>query len=267
MGKHDDDDFDDDYLIFGGEDHPLLNAVVCNELDSAKQMLAEGVEAEVLDEAARDAAAFDRAEMLALLLDAGVNPETMVDEDAGTLLSVAAHGAASRTVELLLARGAKVDGVGDALPPLCRADGLPVVKLLVAHGAKVNAIDSRNQITPLMCASGNGDSASVEFLLERGAAVDTENFMGMTATAYALIERHLPVLKILLAHGADLEHADKMGETLLFYAAKMADAQLSQFLLNAGADPDRKNNAGKTPVQCAPAPFRKKFRELIAKRK
>ena len=58
---------------------------------------------------------------------------------------------------------------------------------MVENGADVNARSSRNNLTPLMAASINGDVNVISFLVTQGANVDLQNNSGNTALHHAFL--------------------------------------------------------------------------------
>lgn len=129
--------------------------------------------------------------------------------------------------------------------------------------------------TPLMGAAHAGRTATVNLLLDRGAAIDAKNFMNMTAlhlaacngqteTVQVLLRRgakpdphnaadawsyilstplicaahdgHLDTVKALLAGGAAINAATSFGMTALHYAAAQGQLDTVKFLVKSGAD-------------------------------
>lgn len=107
-------------------------------------------------EAAHRAAENGRAEVLALLLDAGVSPR---DQLHGTpLLCVAAQNGCLRAAELLLERGAEANRPDlEQTTPLIHAviaESEPLVRLLLRHGADASLKDGQGRDAASYARSG-----------------------------------------------------------------------------------------------------------------
>ena len=59
----------------------------------------------------------------------------------------------------------------------------------------------------LMCAAGNGHTSCINMLIDNGADVNTEGFLGQTALSEAASHGHLICMKPLLDKGADVNKA------------------------------------------------------------
>ncbi len=95
------------------------------------------------------------------------------------------------------------------------------VQNLIKNGADLEKKDKAGY-TALFLAVCNGQKTMVEFLISKGAKVNTQNGEGMTPLHYAAL--HLTpgtsnnVIEILLNNGADASIKDKYGNTPLKYA-------------------------------------------------
>ena len=91
--------------------------------------------------------------------------------------------------------------------------------------------------TRLMYAAKVGDSARLQFLLDRGARLDDACKRGLTAIAYASQEGHLDIARLLLDRGANVNAAmTDIGFTSLMLAMENGDAaDIVQLLLLYGA--------------------------------
>ncbi len=166
----------------------LIHAVEAGTVEEVRQRLAAGDAVDAADEQGRTPAFHatlrDRAEVLAVLLDAGARSD-VPGEEACTLLHTGAAYGCPEVLRLLLDRGAPVDlpdaaGRTALMHAARRAPAqllLPnahfaeAVALLVARGANPNALDSAG-----LAALSQGDFASqyqgaelVELLLRAGA--------------------------------------------------------------------------------------------------
>ncbi|KAF0191297.1 MAG: yahDC [Gammaproteobacteria bacterium] len=102
-----------------------------------------------------------------------------------TALHTAAKGGHVEVVEVLLARGADVnggDGLGFTALHLAVWQGrAEVVEVLLAHGADVNANRNRRGVMPLHVAAQFGQAGMVRRLIEAGADVNARARNGETA--------------------------------------------------------------------------------------
>ncbi len=116
----------------------------------------------------------------------------------------------------------------------CYQDKAFIQKIL-DRGASVNPQGSPHGFTPLMELAQNGNAEIVEFLIQKGANVNTASRYGDTALMVAAKNGRVEVVKILVKHGADINAQDKYGHTALSLAkSKFHDAVIS-VLIKAGA--------------------------------
>jgi len=148
-------------------------------------------------------------------------------------------------------------------------------------------LDARdhNGNTPLMWAAANGNLQLVELLVDQGAAVNMQNFVGETALYLAaargfdkictlLVENgadtrfsnidgstslhvasasgFVDVVKTLVSHGGFVNCLDDEGDTPLHYAVREGRQEVVQFLVKyCGADLSIKNEDSETPFDLA----------------
>ncbi|KAJ7109573.1 ankyrin repeat protein, partial [Mycena crocata] len=115
-------------------------------------------------------------EIVALLLDAGGDVESIWPWNESQPLHHAVQHNAVRTVKLLLDRGAPVDTVFDWEMPT----------------------------TSLLWACHEGHLEMLNTLLDHGADTESKGFNG-TALGFALHKRHTNIIQVLLKHGAKAE--------------------------------------------------------------
>jgi hypothetical protein len=170
-------------------DDPLVKAVYARDTRAAKELIALGVDVNVLDKSAHTTALMQAvsnndAEIVSALISAGANVN-MKDADGDTALTSLGEGA---TVEM--------------------------TRALINAGAKVNHKNDNGE-TPLIGAAENDTPDVVKELLEAGAKVNAKNKSGrtalMAAAEYGLIEN----IKLLLNAGADVNMKDKDGANAL----------------------------------------------------
>lgn len=214
-----------------------------------------------------------------LLLDAGADVNATSDAYGGGsstlgLVSTSAHprarGVQIPLIDLLLERGAKIDGEDD-LPNLVSgalANGCPEAALaLAARGARVNTLYAAAGIGDLarvhamfaaasrprreramIVAAQQGHVEIVRYCLDRG--VDVAASDGMTALHQAAAGGYLDLTALLLERGANLEALNVYGGTVLsstiWFAYHVIDQdfrmrnypRVIEFLIAAGANTD-----------------------------
>lgn len=120
-----------------------------------------------------EALASARAEYLAPMLDAGASPTTASPDGKRSLILVAVYRGDLEAVELLLARGVKVNtGAPEAIAPFLAAIGrgqTKIVAALLAHGASPDVQYEEGDARPLEEAVAAGQPEIVALLLEKGA--------------------------------------------------------------------------------------------------
>ena len=178
----------------------------------------------------------------AMLLDAGSDPDALCKTYGGgpadttlCLLISSGHpgdlGVKEPLVELLLDRGASLDGVGGGGDPLRTAVmfGLPdISELLVRRGA--NPPD-------LKTAAGAGVAEAVARFLSagsKGAEVDEALYLSARNGYLEIVER-------LLDHGAEVDAPGLFGATPLLWAAYEGHLSITKTLIKRGADPNRRD--------------------------
>lgn len=93
--------------------------------------------------------------------------------------------------------------------------------------------------TPLHTAALTGCRETVNLLIDRGAAVDSQNIDGETALHFAVGHDRLDIVQTLYKRGANIDAKTTMGLTALHYAALNGSGQVTHFLLNTGVTSTR----------------------------
>jgi len=86
-----------------------------------------------------------------------------------------------------------------------------------------------NGLTPLMHCCSLGYLDGVNFLLDRGASLESRDFQGETPLFYSLYHPH--ICSLLIDRGADKEHQNLKGETPLLKLIPEKFRKTSEFLL------------------------------------
>ena len=199
---------------------------------------------------AREAANPRRAQVVQMLLDAGVSPNDL-DENGQTPLMLAADGGLRPDlVELLLGRGAdpnlrRAPKPAPAPPsaPARRTHYLQPEPTIWDYAFSVRRFTAR-QIADGLALT---DEAFGFFPLE-GGSFRAPTVAEVTARQAPEITR---TLELLLDTGAALEVANERGETALLLAAKANRGAAIQFLLARGAAPRATDKAGNSALHLA----------------
>ena len=137
------------------------------------------------------------------------------NNDGLTAVMFASQKGYSDIVELLLKKDADVNYLGITQSRISKADSFRGL----SKPRSVN--DSRGDITPLMIASQDGHTETVEELLRHEKIkVNTKNSEGLTALMLASQKGHSDIVKLLLKNGADVNMQDNDGFTALTYAVQ-----------------------------------------------
>ncbi|CAL8091609.1 unnamed protein product [Orchesella dallaii] len=113
---------------------------------------------------------------------------------------------------------------------------VPCVEFLLSKGAEVNSCDSNEKATPLSCAASCGSVAVLQVLLDHGADVNAGYEHGKTALHWAIQAGSVDCAKSLLDAGAKQNPPQVYSETPLHVAAALGDPVCLQLLLDYGAD-------------------------------
>ncbi|OHD16102.1 MAG: hypothetical protein A2086_06375 [Spirochaetes bacterium GWD1_27_9] len=132
-----------------------------------------------------------------------------------------------------------------------RNENLSKAKELLENGADINACDSTGK-TALIIASGEDYLSIVEFLLTKGANVNTaEKEIGGTSLVAAVINYNLSIMKLLIEHKADVNIATFDNFTPLMYASQKNFIEGVNILIKNGADVNILNKYGETALMKA----------------
>jgi ankyrin repeat protein len=253
-------------------DEHLLVASEKGDVEAVKDLLQQGANPNALGSDGKRplhrAAASNRLEVIAILLDAGAD----IESPAGgrTPLMEAIMRGAVEAVAVLLDKGADLEARDDLLgaTPLILAAGgrTRAIPLLLKREADATASDN-NWKTSLMWLvdvqfhRGGVPHELIKLLVDAGAPINAQDKQGRSALIWAVVgdsafEVRPAVLKALLDKGADVGLKNSFGETALFVMVRTIDNVLDlqngkkclELLLAAGADPTDRNNDGKTPL-------------------
>lgn len=105
--------------------------------------------------------------------------------------------------------------------------------------------------TPLLCAAADGRIEAMQWLIERGAALDASNWLGMNALHVASLNNQVEAIDWLLGNGFGIDDTAINQLTALHIAAVGNSRQAVLQLLELGADPTARNASRETPYDMA----------------
>ncbi len=156
-----------------------------------------------------------------------------------TLLHLAAEAGLAEAVELLVARGAKINApTEDDATPLHWAVSkgrLTVVKRLLAAKAGVDAEDSSHR-TALLRAVEAGDETMAQVLVEAKADVDASDDMHRSPFTLAMDEGYADLARLMLARGATTHFRDEQMSRVLITQAAKGHTAMVRFLTEHGVN-------------------------------
>ncbi|CAK1363464.1 unnamed protein product [Cercospora beticola] len=165
-----------------------------------------------------------------------------------TLLTWAADLTLASTVRFLLAAGADVDQIGEAIRP---AGMMPLEYLvercsdavLLSAALKSScAIHTRSkEARSLLCIALESEAAETDIEATCKALLDAGYDPDIRAHVYprrppivaAVCREHLSVAELLIEHGADVSACDDNGSDALFYAVRSNDLDFARYLISS----------------------------------
>ncbi len=124
------------------------------------------------------------------------------------------------------------------------------VQLMLARGADPNALDATGR-SALINAAWRGRQKIVQLMLEKGADLTILDRDGMSAVNWAAVNCHDGVIQLLAAEGANLNNRDNDGLTPLMRASWNGHAKAVAGLLNQGANQKLRDRSGKSALDFA----------------
>ena len=235
-----------DFLIQSGEavsvrdkngDTPLLIAAWRGKLDALKCLLGHGAslaeENKDKQQALHCAAEGGHVKVLNFLIDQrlDVNSCGSLVGMQPPVISAFLNGHVKAT-EVLLSRGARINGLSDRMGHAGKSGSVAMLKVLLKHGAAINEPDFLGS-TALCYAARFGHVEATNFLLGQGACIDIQGYRRVNALHEAAHNGHVNVIKALLASGADIEAVTTM--TPLKRAIFNKKSEAMRFLISSGA--------------------------------
>jgi len=189
---------------------------------------------------------------LSLLLERGMDPDTVNEKGEPALITAARDGSPEVVAALVRAR-AKVNvknEFGDRPIMIAALNGrLPIVKLLREAGAEINFPGW----TPLQYAALNGHDAIVEYLISTGADLALTGPNGASPLMLAVLSNKPDTVKVLLGYGFDVNTRNDKGETALGWARRKDYKDIEAILRKAGLVTGKRGAGGGYALAREPA--------------
>lgn len=235
-----------------GDGNTALHIAVRESQARMVRLLVEVVDLEVVNEEGETALLLalkqtseDAFVITKDLLDRGSDP-SVTDSMGRTALHIAAGEGTPDLTKLVLSCGLDVDAsdINGSTPLMIVAersyssDCVLIAQQLLESGANVNAADEGNG-TPLIGASGFGTLETIQFLIARGANVESRDWFNRTALHRALertAETEKEIISTLIEAQINIEARDNDGKSALGVALKRGDTAIARQLLEHGAD-------------------------------
>lgn len=210
------------------------------------------------------AAKKNKLDIVRLLCDKGASPDTLSDineskgESGFSPLIWAAIHCSLPMAELLIQKGANVNLVGREFDsPLIVASEngcLSIVRLLLDEGADIEYATDRERLTALFSAVRASQFHIAEYLVSKGALLESKLFSGETLLMAAASGSNYELVKFFVDKGLEVNATDKYGNTVVHYLVQHNPAngpKIIDFLVNKGANHNQKNFRGQSPLMLA----------------
>lgn len=258
---------------------PLFEAIRSGSLDRVRGMVERGADVNLYGAAALyQAASSGHLEIAKFLVQAGAKVNSaMFESGFATPLRIAAKHEHYPVVNYLLSAGADpAVGGTQRSSPLTAAvmtGNLDQVKKVVQGGKADLEFREMNMrkgdgLTALMIAAKRGFGPIADYLLARGAKVDTARKCGETALYYAAQSGSVPLAKLLLDKGAEVHLTAPAGCNSPAPIRIARDIDVVRLLLAAGANPNVHPNSPDNwarPINKAVSACRGELVELLVR--
>jgi ankyrin repeat protein len=194
-------------------------------------------------------------EIFRSLLDSGGDVHER-NESGWTLFHSAMRHGSVEIGRYLIEIGADIFAkAGKGIIPLhlaCQSGSLEVLNLLFdADKIDIEVKDELGR-TPLMWSIFSNNQDTVQFLLSRGADIESGLSTGQTPLFFAVwIKDRSPLVSTLIQAGAKLDAVDSEGLQPIHRAAQKGSVEAVRMLLDAGVPPDQKDINEKLPLSYA----------------
>lgn len=133
----------------------------------------------------------------------------------------------------------------------CRRGDLEQVQSFYENDAEIIFVEDVKGFTPLIIAVYNNQPSVVDFLLEKGAKVETGDQTGNTALMGVCFRGYKELVEKLINAGVNIDQRNNQGATALTFAATFGHLEIAKMLLDQGADLQARDVRGKSPLDHA----------------
>ena len=219
--------------------------------------------------------------VVALLLDLGVNVESKEASLSASALHLAARNGHKDICKILLDHEARINArnrfYSTPLTEAARGGHMEVVKLLVDRNADINgSIDKKRKSfkrqmqeirgytkralekidglayaersTPVIEAARHNHAGIIKYLIHNDANIEAKTLAGLSALHVAAYHGQMKAVEVLVGNGANIEKKDESMRTALFMAAWQNHADLVKWLLERDANSEASTNWEETPL-------------------
>ena len=280
---------------------PLMRAAKRNNADVVNFLISKGADVNAKNKkgwtALLFAASQNTSDVVKLLLDNGADINAKNKDGNNAIICALEHAPrenVSSVVNVLVRYGADKNAVSkngrkainyikNALSDndfikLCAKGNIKEIDLAFKNGANINAL-SKDNSTALMWAARFNNSDVVNYLINKGANINSENLKGRTAFDFASVNENLTDSDALLTlkyktdkeflklcksapldeiknainNGSNVNSKSKDNSTALMFAARFNSEDVVKFLIENGANISFKNNNGRNALYFARA--------------
>ncbi len=203
----------------------VIKAVVKNDYAAVTKYIDEGLDPNLKGKGPYQAALLNTAcrknsiKMVKLLLSKGADVNLAGHQGETSLMKAASHARTPEIVKLLVEKGADINKVSDdgssvldfaVIGVVSRQGSMEAVKFLVNQGLDVDQSSDKKRedyrgYTVLMMAVRSNKIELAEYLISKGANVNTRALKGDTPLSIAVEENHNKMIALLKKHGAKEE--------------------------------------------------------------
>ena len=280
---------------------PLMRAAKRNNADVVNFLISKGADVNAKNKkgwtALLFAASHNTSDVVKLLLDNGADINAKNKDGNNAIICALEHAPrenVSSVVNVLVRYGADKNAVSkngrkainyikNALSDndfikLCAKGNIKEIDSALKNGANINAL-SKDNSTALMWAARFNNSDVVNYLINKGANINSENLKGRTAFDFASVNENLTDSDALLTlkyktdkeflklcksapldeiknainNGSNVNSKSKDNSTALMFAARFNSEDVVKFLIENGANISFKNNNGRNALYFARA--------------